>query len=74
MGSEMCIRDSTHHIEQQYGREVRIISADFSGGMEIYPNLAEQLQDLDIGILSKFFSDVVPSPWSCLIQLTSHDL
>ena len=52
-------------IEQKYGREVRIISVDFSGGMDIYPNLAEQLQDLDIGILSKFFSDVVP----CLVWL-----
>ena len=40
--------------EQKYGREVLVIPVDFSDGMEIYPNLAEQLKDLDIGVLSKF--------------------
>ena len=39
--------------EEKYNREVRTISVDFSDGMRIYPNLAEQLQDLDIGVLSK---------------------
>ena len=41
------------HAEQKYSCEVRIITVDFSDGMEIYPNLAEQLKDLDIGVLSK---------------------
>ena len=41
-------------VEQKYSREVRIIPVDFSDGMEIYPSLAEQLKDLDIGVLSKF--------------------
>ena len=58
--------------EQKYGHEVRIISVDFSGGMEIYPDLAEQLQDLDIGILSKFFSDVVPSLVWLLLKVMTY--
>ena len=37
--------------EQKYHREVLVIPVDFSRGMEIYPYLAEQLKDLDIGIL-----------------------
>ena len=40
-------------VEQKYSREVLVISVNFSDGMEIYPNIAEQLQDLDVGILSK---------------------
>ena len=40
-------------IEQNFKREVRIISVDFSDGRKIYPLIAEQLQDLDIGILGK---------------------
>ena len=34
-----------------YGREVVVISIDFSDGMEIYPNITERLNDLDIGVL-----------------------
>ena len=37
--------------EEKYGREVVVIPVDFSDGMEIYPNIAEQLNDLDIGVL-----------------------
>ena len=36
--------------------EVVVISVDFSDGFEIYklyPNIAAQLKDLDIGVLSK---------------------
>lgn len=40
-------------IEQKYGRETLIIPVDFSHGMEIYPSLAKQLKDLDIGILGE---------------------
>ena len=39
--------------EQKYHREVLVIPVDFSRGMEIYPDLAEQLKDLDIGILGE---------------------
>ena len=39
--------------EEKYHREVVVIPVDFSDGLEIYPNIAEQLKDLDIGILSK---------------------
>ena len=39
--------------EEKYGREVRTIPVDFSGGFEIYPQIAENLQDLDIGVLGE---------------------
>ena len=39
--------------EEKYGREVHIIPVDFSDGQEIYPRIAEELQDLDIGVLGK---------------------
>ena len=41
--------------EEKYGREVVVVPVDFSDGMEVYPNIAEQLKDLDIGVLSKLF-------------------
>ena len=44
---------STPLPEEKYGCEVRIIPADFSEGHELYPRIAEELQDLDIGILGK---------------------
>ena len=44
----------TAHIpEEKYGCEVRVIPVDFSEGHEIYPRIAEELQDLDIGVLGK---------------------
>ena len=39
--------------EEKYHREVIVIPVDLSDGLKIYPNIAEQLKDLDIGILSK---------------------
>ena len=42
-----------HPPEEMYGCEVRIIAADFSDGPELYPHIAEELQDLDIGLLGK---------------------
>ena len=46
----------THALtEEKYKREVVVIPVDFSDGMDIYPNIAEQLKDLDIGVLSKLF-------------------
>ena len=38
---------------EKYGREVRVIAVDFSEGQEIYPQLEEQLRDLDIGVLGR---------------------
>ena len=32
-------------------REVCVIPVDFSKGGEIYPDIAEELKDLDIGVL-----------------------
>ena len=39
--------------EEKYGRGVCIIPVDFSDGFEIYPQIAEKLQDLDIGVLGE---------------------
>jgi len=39
--------------EERYGRESKVISVDFSGGQEIYTELANKLLGLDIGILGK---------------------
>ena len=41
------------HTEQKHSCEVLVIQVDFSRGMEIYPNLTEQLKNLDIGVLGK---------------------
>ena len=41
------------HTEENYEREVRVLPTDFSRGEEIYPEIAEKLKDLDIGILGK---------------------
>ena len=40
--------------EEKYGCEVRVIPVDFSEGQELYPRIAEELQDLDIGVLGKY--------------------
>ena len=42
-----------HPPEEKYSRDVRIIAVDFSDGPELYPRIAEELQDLDIGVLGK---------------------
>ena len=50
--SKSCTKINVHTcIEQKYNCEVVVIPVDFSDGMEIYPNIAEQLNDLDIGVL-----------------------
>ena len=43
---------------------------DFSKGCQIYPNLAEQLQDLDIGILGILLITIVSS--FCDMHLICH--
>ena len=39
--------------EEKYGRDTRVIPVDFSDGVEIYSQLAEELSSLDIGVLGK---------------------
>ena len=53
-----CIYPHTHtlhhtHVltEEKYGHEIVVIPVDFSDGIEIYPNIAERLNDLDIDVL-----------------------
>lgn len=41
-------------VERTFNREVRIISVDFSQGQVVYPNIAEQIKDIDVGILGEF--------------------
>jgi hypothetical protein len=46
------LHSHTHTLtEEKYDHEVVVIPVDFSDGLEIYPNITEQLNDLDIGIL-----------------------
>ncbi len=46
---------TTHSTEARYaGREVRVVPVDFSQGAEIFPQIAESVQDLDIGILGQY--------------------
>ena len=37
--------------EKKYGRHSLVIPVDFSGGLEIYDAISEQLKDLSIGVL-----------------------
>ncbi len=37
--------------EEKFNRDTRVIAVDFSGGYEIYEQLAKQLSALDIGVL-----------------------
>ena len=50
-----------HFPEEKYGCEVCIIPADFSEGQELYPRIAKELQDLDIGVLGKVPSSFLAS-------------
>ena len=43
-----------NHTEEKFGRETRVIPVDFSGGLEIYTMISDQLSDLDIGVLGEF--------------------
>ncbi|KAM9312170.1 17-beta-hydroxysteroid dehydrogenase type 3-like [Gastrophryne carolinensis] len=55
-------------IEQESGRKVKIIQADFTGGCEIYPKIEEGLKDLDIGILVNNVGMLLrlePGPFLC---------
>ncbi|KAL7834419.1 hypothetical protein SRHO_G00286660 [Serrasalmus rhombeus] len=49
--SEEKLRSVAKKIESQYGRQTRVIQADFSEGDSIYPAIAQQLKGLEIGVL-----------------------
>ena len=40
--------------EEKFGRESRVIPMDFSGGLDIYTMISDQLRDLDVGVLSEY--------------------
>ena len=42
--------------EEKYPVEVMILAVDFLSGQEVYPQIAEKIQDLDIGVLGKNLS------------------
>ena len=48
-----------NHTEEKFGRETQVIPVDFSGGLEIYTMINDQLSDLDIGVLGEFVNDAV---------------
>ena len=35
-----------------------MIPVDFTRGQEVYPQIAEELKELDIGVLGEFFSNI----------------
>ena len=39
--------------EEKFGRESRVIPVDFSGELDIYTMISDQLRDLDVGVLSE---------------------
>ena len=43
-----------------YGTETKVISMDFSGGVEIYDGLEEKLAGLNIGILGELTVTSLP--------------
>ncbi|KAI4879482.1 hypothetical protein NFI96_010367 [Prochilodus magdalenae] len=49
--SEKKLHRVAKEIESQYGRQTRVIQADFTEGQSIYPAIAQQLKGLEIGIL-----------------------
>lgn len=49
--SEEKLLHTAKEIESQYGRQTRVIQADFTGDESIYPDIAQQLKGLEIGIL-----------------------
>ena len=56
-----------------------VIAVDFSSGQEIYPQLAQQLKNLDIGVLSMRVSEIGQGEaytlaWSSLLHLVSKPL
>ena len=61
-------------IEEKYGREVRIIPVDFSDGFEIYAQIAEKLQDLDIGVLGEELVSPGIHGAVCLIYLSAQSV
>ena len=44
--------------EAQYDVEVMVIAVDFSSGQKVYPQIAQQLKNLDIGVLSMRVSEI----------------
>ena len=44
-----------------YGREVMVIPVDFTRGQEVYPQIAEELKELDIGVLGELLVCVCDS-------------
>jgi len=40
-------------LEEKYGRETLVVPVDFSKGLEIYSEIANQISHLDVGMLSK---------------------
>ena len=52
--------------EEKYGREVRVIPVDFTDGQDIYPQIEEELKDLDIGILGESWAEI------CAIHIYSQ--
>jgi len=81
--SQDKLQKVANEIKEKYSREVRIIPVDFSGSFEIYPQIAEKLQDLDIGVLvnnvgymhsphPEFFAEIPEESHYQVVQTNCH--
>ena len=39
---------------ERYGREVRVLSVDFSQGQQVYDDIQAEISDLDVAILGEY--------------------
>lgn len=49
--SQEKLEKVANEIKEKYPVEVMILAVDFLSGQEVYPQIAEKIQDLDIGVL-----------------------
>ena len=49
--SEEKLQKVANEIKEKHGRKTLVVPVDFSAGQAIYPAIAEQLRNLDIGVL-----------------------
>ena len=61
--SEEKLQKVANEIKEKHGRKTLVIPVDFSAGQAIYPAIAEQLRNLDIGVLGVYPS--TNNPCAC---------